>query len=316
MHLIYKINFPNNKVYIGQTNNLKKRILEHLGEARRGADSKIYRAIRKYNISKDDFEEIESNIETQELADLREIYWIEFYDSYNNGYNSTKGGDVGNGGMLGEKNPRAILNNEEVLQIRLLKSEMKYSKSDIYNKYKDKISMGEFHKIWNYDVYTEVGKELNTEEVVNFYKHFKVSGSKNSNCMFAEQDIINIRNAYFIDVISSKEISEIYNCSTSTISKIISNKTYNDIPMPEPSFLYKRVNHIFTKSEINDFINDFINSKETIKSYWVSITSDSSNLFGGYCESQFRKFVNKELQNRGYEYKARNKWEFEIIKIN
>lgn len=58
------------------------------------------------------------------MADLREIYWIEFYDSYNNGYNSTKGGDVGNGGMLGEENPRAVLNNKEVLQIRLLKSEM------------------------------------------------------------------------------------------------------------------------------------------------------------------------------------------------
>lgn len=316
MHLIYKINFPNNKVYIGQTNNLKKRISEHLREARIGADSKIYRAIRKYNISKDDFEEIESNIETQELADLREIYWIEFYDSYNNGYNSTKGGDVGNGGMLGENNPKAVLTNEEVLQIRLLKSEMKYSKSDIYNKYKDKISIGGFHKIWNYNTYTKVGKELNTEEVINFYKHFKISGSKNSRCMFTKQDIINIRNAYFIDAISSKEISEIYNCNTSTISKIISNKTYSDIPMPEPSFLYKRANHIFTKLEIDDFINNFINSKETIKSYWVSITSDSSNLFGGYSESQFRKFVNKELQNRGYIYKARNKWEFEIIKIN
>lgn len=95
MHIIYKINFPNNKVYIEQTNNLKKRILEHLGEARRGADSKIYRAIRKYNISKDNFEEIESDIETQELADLREMYWIEFYDSYKNGYNSTKGGEWG-----------------------------------------------------------------------------------------------------------------------------------------------------------------------------------------------------------------------------
>lgn len=34
--------------------------------------------MRKYNTTKDNFEIIESNIESQDLANEREIYWIAF----------------------------------------------------------------------------------------------------------------------------------------------------------------------------------------------------------------------------------------------
>lgn len=49
---------------------------DHLKEARKGNDSKVYRAIRKYSITRSNFEVIEENIETQELANERERYWI------------------------------------------------------------------------------------------------------------------------------------------------------------------------------------------------------------------------------------------------
>ena len=134
--------------------------------------------------------------------------------------------------------------------------------------------------------------------------------------MFTEQDILNIRHAYFIDVISSKELSQIYNCNSTTISRIIGNKTYSDIPMPTPSFPFRRKNHIFKKEEVDVFINQFVDSKLDIKTFWESIKDDLENLFGGYSQSQFRIFINKELKNRGLEYKANGKWNFEIIKLN
>ena len=54
---------------------------------------KIYNAINKYG--KDNFyvETLESNIPISEL-DNKEIEYIELYDSFNNGYNSTPGGNV------------------------------------------------------------------------------------------------------------------------------------------------------------------------------------------------------------------------------
>ena len=111
--------------------------------------------MRKYKITKESFEIIEDNIETQEEADNREIYWISYYDSFHNGYNSTPGGDVGNGGMLkGELGPNAAFTNEEVYKIRELKASMKYSKSEIFEMYANKISESGFNKIWNYTTYT------------------------------------------------------------------------------------------------------------------------------------------------------------------
>ena len=53
------------------TNNLKKRMTDHLKEARNNSNSKVYRAIRKYSITRDNFEIIEQNIETQEQASER-----------------------------------------------------------------------------------------------------------------------------------------------------------------------------------------------------------------------------------------------------
>lgn len=193
---------------------------------------------------------------------------------------------------------------------------MKYSKKEIYDKYKDRISASGFHKIWNYNTYTEVGQELNTKEVIYYYKHYRETGTANKKCMFTRDDIIEIRNLYYIDLVSSKEISELYGCSSSTISRIVSNKVYTDVPMPEPSLKYRRKNHIFTKEEIDSFIEIFVQSKLSIKNFWKTIKDDFSNLFGGYSESQFRIFINKELYNRGLEYKTNNKWNFEIIKIN
>ena len=74
---IYKIQFPNGKVYIGQSKNYKKRWREHLREAAKGNDLKVYRAMRKYNITIEAFSIIEDNITTQEEANAREIYYIQ-----------------------------------------------------------------------------------------------------------------------------------------------------------------------------------------------------------------------------------------------
>jgi len=76
--------------------SLKLRWNEHKRDAIKGIDTHFYRAIRKYGA--DDFisEILEQNIDRNKLAD-REKYWIEHYDTYSNGYNSTKGGDGTNG---------------------------------------------------------------------------------------------------------------------------------------------------------------------------------------------------------------------------
>ena len=73
MFVIYKINFKSGKVYIGQTNNFNARRNQHLCDAKT-EDYKVYRAMRKYNTTHEDFEIIEENIATREECSIREIY--------------------------------------------------------------------------------------------------------------------------------------------------------------------------------------------------------------------------------------------------
>lgn len=91
---IYKItNTLNNKVYIGQTiKPVEKRFNQHKNNYTKEYFSQLalYKAFRKYGVENFTFEEIEE-VEN-DLLDEREKYWISFYDSYYNGYNSTIGG--------------------------------------------------------------------------------------------------------------------------------------------------------------------------------------------------------------------------------
>lgn len=58
-----------------------------MGYQKDNADTKFYRAVRKYGKENFIIEQIDSAT-TQEELDEKEIYWIKKYDAINNGYNS------------------------------------------------------------------------------------------------------------------------------------------------------------------------------------------------------------------------------------
>lgn len=92
---IYKIwNDINNKLYIGKTlSSIKVRFDEHCHDRKRRQYEKrpLYRAMNKYGEEHFHIELIEE-CELEQLSS-RECYWIEYYDTYHNGYNATRGGD-------------------------------------------------------------------------------------------------------------------------------------------------------------------------------------------------------------------------------
>lgn len=94
--IIYKATSPSSKIYIGKTKNrLTERIRGHFKDATYKVASSyntaFSRAIRKYgkNII---FEIVEDDINIEKLNE-REIFYIEKFDSFRFGYNSTTGGD-------------------------------------------------------------------------------------------------------------------------------------------------------------------------------------------------------------------------------
>lgn len=93
MPYIYKIeNDINNKIYIGKTyRTIEQRFQEHCREysIERSKNRPLYLAMNKYGIEHFHVSLVEETDQPEE----REKYWIEYYQSFKNGYNATVGGD-------------------------------------------------------------------------------------------------------------------------------------------------------------------------------------------------------------------------------
>ena len=146
---IYLLEFPNNKIYIGKTINLKRRMQEHNcpGESRTVVD----KAIKKYG--KIEKVTIVERCLPEELNE-KEKYWIKKYNSTdkNIGYNISSGGEY-NG-------KRRTWTDKEILDIR----KRKYLGERKCNVYKDYSShpFSSFEKIWLYTSFPEIGIEWKT----------------------------------------------------------------------------------------------------------------------------------------------------------
>lgn len=95
MPYIYKItNKINGKIYIGKTlDTIENRWKEHKKDYKRIRNEKrpLYSAMKKYGIENFEIEEVEKC--SIDNINEREVYWIEYYGSFKNGYNATMGGD-------------------------------------------------------------------------------------------------------------------------------------------------------------------------------------------------------------------------------
>lgn len=83
-----------NKYYVGQTTkDLTIRKREHIWHAKSGSKTYFHRALLKHEFEFSILEEIESD-DLFNLLNVREQFWIEYYNSNNfeNGYNLTMGG--------------------------------------------------------------------------------------------------------------------------------------------------------------------------------------------------------------------------------
>ena len=107
---IYKFtNKLNNKVYIGKSVNVERRIKRHLREFKyENIQCYFYRAIRKYGIENFDYEIICEC--KKENLDEMEKYYIHLYNSNNlkYGYNMTEGGDGALGTHCTEENRKKL----------------------------------------------------------------------------------------------------------------------------------------------------------------------------------------------------------------
>lgn len=186
---VYQItNKINNKVYIGITNNYKKRWENH--KCNNDPSMVIAKAIKKYGKDNFNFEVLYSNL-TIEEAEKLEIELIQEKNSLvPNGYNVSQGGLYFTNlkPLCGVENGRALLTKEEAQYIKDHRNIPMYI---LYEKFSQKISYEVFKKCYKHQTYTNL-----IPSVEEYPYNFEFSNQFNSNSKLEYDDIIDLRERY------------------------------------------------------------------------------------------------------------------------
>lgn len=107
--IVYVIeNLTNSHKYIGITKqSIDLRFKQHVKDMNKGSNLTIHNAIRKHGLDSFRAYQIDEASSLDELKE-KEKYWIEKYDTFENGYNETLGGDGSWGRKTTDKTKKLI----------------------------------------------------------------------------------------------------------------------------------------------------------------------------------------------------------------
>lgn len=190
---IYLIeNIINGHKYVGQSKNIGKRWKTHLN--RYNSNNKeynkvLYKAFRKYGINNFSFSVIEEC--DAELLNDREIYWINYYDAYNNGYNCSYNRQPIP--MDGQDHFNYKLTEQDVIDIRTAYKNHKRCK-EVFKRYQERINWTGFHKIWIGATWKKIMMDVYTPENIEFHKHNTgQKGDENGRSLLTAEQVKEIR---------------------------------------------------------------------------------------------------------------------------
>lgn len=226
---IYKFeNNINHKIYIGQSCSVETRYNQHFhnhkNEKTHDYNTKFYRALRKYGFDNFTFSILEQkeSYSKEELNEL-ERKWVAYYNSYENGYNSNRGGE--NVTERGEEHPMAKLTNQQVLEIKKLLATTLISQDDIAKKYNiSPASIVHINNGQNWGFLGGYNYPIRSQGVMR-------AGSKNAKAVFTDEEVNIIRQRYVNE--SGRNIYKDYEdkCSYTTFERVLIGKTYTNLPI-------------------------------------------------------------------------------------
>lgn len=208
-------NTTNGKLYIGFTNNFKRRWYEHVRNSTKitGERFAIHCAMNKYGVENFIHKKIDEALDLKE-ANVKEKLWIKcLKDLGYELYNETEGGD----GTVGRKMTKLVketllkcrrkLTDEQIKEIKDLFATENYTQTELAKQFN--ISLSQIHRIiknknWG-------GKKA--EELVI---------KKN----LAAEDVIKMREMYTSGNYTQKELALLFNISKGQVGRIITRRRW------------------------------------------------------------------------------------------
>jgi len=220
------------KKYIGQTvkNNLKYRIAEHFANCV-NYNHKFANALKKYGnmgFVWGIIEECDSS-----LLDEREMYWIEKYNTYINGYNSTLGGNQSR--EYCSKEYLIECSNGERKEIKNLSEYCRNNDLNVAHIHETLYGKRLQHK--GYKLIPRTNEEIeryeNERKIREDTSKKGLSGERNGRAILDWKKVNEIRRLHLTKAYKNKQIAEMFGIKLGTFEKIVSNKLW-------------KVNEVFT----------------------------------------------------------------------
>lgn len=213
------------KKYIGQTvkNNLNLRIAEHFSDCKK-YNHKFANALKKYGRNEFIWGIIEEC--SVSLLDEKEMLWIAEYNTFNNGYNTTSGGN-----QIKEHCVKEYLVEMPTGERKEIKNLSKYCRNNNLN-------IGHLHETLSGKRVQHKGYKLipkTKEEVEKYQKEREIRkdtsrkglpGERNGRAILNWDKVKQIRKMHSLKQHKNQEIANMFGIKKVTLEKIIANKLW------------------------------------------------------------------------------------------
>lgn len=252
---IYKINYDNGKIYIGQALSIWSRANEHNSKNTQICD----KALKIHSATIEILEIVSDILQLDEI----ENKWINYYNATdrNIGYNILKNGNAS--GKKGIDNCNAIFNQSQIDEIvDLLINNTKLSYKDIANKY-----MVSQDTILNISQgYTYFNPNLSYPLRRN--NHDSNKKDKVLDYFSSEKDLLNLKDDLYYrwDLEIEKDLTKKYNIPLKILRAINCGNIFNDVGNYNYPIRNKNIrnNQNFTIEDVLNILSDLRNSKESM----------------------------------------------------
>lgn len=252
---IYKINYDNKKIYIGQALSIWSRANEHNSKNIQICD----KALKKHSATIEILEIVPDILQLDEI----ENKWINYYNATdkNIGYNILKNGNAS--GKRGTDNCNAIFNQSQINEIvDLLINNTKLSYKDIANQYK--VSQDTILNISQ--GYTYFNPNLSYP--LRKYNHDSNKKDNVLDYFNSEKDLLDLKDDLYYrwDLEIEKDLTKKYNIPLKILRAINCGDIFNNIGNYNYPIRNKNIrnNQNFTINDVLNILFDLRNGKESM----------------------------------------------------